>query len=181
MYESCDSWQRRESVCEGGIIQKTGRLQTFSRAVLVLLFEELKDSLDQGSPFLTDLGNILADTKDISDAVLVASATMRLGWDIGWGAGVLPQNSTSKSRLSWVRPPLKEETCAPLCLDNTECIADAEEQHQHDAFECSERGSYVFGRTSGEKPEGCRGEPRRFWQSWVVVQKLFVFFWTVKH
>lgn len=40
------------------------------------IFEELKDSLDPGSRFLTDLEGILTDTKGISDAVMVASATM---------------------------------------------------------------------------------------------------------
>ena len=41
--------------------------------------QELKNSLEPGSQFLNRLTNILSDTKDISDAVLVASATMSLG------------------------------------------------------------------------------------------------------
>lgn len=40
------------------------------------VFQELKDSLDPGSDFLIELERILTNTKPISDAVVVASATM---------------------------------------------------------------------------------------------------------
>lgn len=51
--------------------------QSFLGVIRTLeVFQELKDSLDPGSDFLIELEQILTNTKPISDAVVVASATM---------------------------------------------------------------------------------------------------------
>lgn len=64
------------------------------------IFEELKNSLEPGSQFLNRLTNILSDTKDISDAVLVASATMsNINMMLSNAANVAPTSTAGEDLL----------------------------------------------------------------------------------